>query len=113
MEAQREMAVDVAHFIRVRRLEFKRGQSGTGAVRALEIRVFDECHHGVFRADGPVVFGDFPEDRLDIFIFKLRFGELTGDRGRTGKISFPGGPFPVRGKRGAAEDQRKQYGQKK
>ena len=106
MEAQREVAVDVAHFIRVGGLELDGGQAGAGAVRALEIRVFDQRHHGVFRADRPVFFGDIAEDGQVAFVDELRLSDLAFDRGSAGKVSFPGGPFSVRGKRGAAEKDR-------
>ena len=91
------------------RLKSNGSQTGAGAVRALEICIFDKGQRYVFRTDRPIIFGNFAENIFVAFIFKRGFNDLAFDGGSISKSSIPGGPLSVRGSRGTAEDQDKQY----
>ena len=91
----------------MRLLELKGEKAGGGAVRALEVGVFDQGHDGVFRADHVIVFGDVPEDGFVFFVFKLRGDEFAGNRFIVLEFGFQNGPFTV-SKGGAAYAQGKQ-----
>jgi len=55
MKTQWEVTVNIANFIRMILLEFQQSQPGTGAVRALEIRIFQNRQWSVLWPDAPVL----------------------------------------------------------
>ena len=56
MEAEREVPVYQTDIIAVLPLIFDQAETRVRAVRALEVRVFNDRQHGILGADAPVQF---------------------------------------------------------
>ena len=107
MKRKREVTVHIANLIRMGSLEFKRSQTGTGAVWALEIGIFNQRHDRVFRTDCPVIFRNFTKSSLYGFVFHGCIHKRTLNFSGIGNIRIPDSPFVIRGRCAASKDEDK------